>query len=83
MAQAIPLICSPCDQTCKTCVNGTSSGCKSCYIGRFLYAQQCLTDCPTGYKAKAYPKNVCTVKKRSCTFTSTEMCDEAEPVCWG
>jgi hypothetical protein len=33
--------CKKCHSSCKTCDNGTSFACKSCYSGSFLYNRRC------------------------------------------
>ena len=40
-----------CEYPCATCPQGSPSICESCYatsVDRFLYEEQCLSDCPEG-----------------------------------
>ena len=43
-----PVDCVPCDVICSECQDITSN-CTKCYDNMFLYINQCIDPCPTGY----------------------------------
>ncbi len=44
--------CTQCDNSCLLCT-GSPSPCTQCRLGFYLYVDQCLNPCPTGY----FPEN--------------------------
>ena len=56
--------CSLCSSKCKTC-NGTSTYCLSCQTPSYLFNNDCITQCPSGF----YPRsldNTCQLCDSSC-----------------
>jgi proprotein convertase subtilisin/kexin type 5 len=72
--------CLPCHQTCRTCINQTSSGCVTCADGLYLQNNLCRYVCSPGM----YPNTVsmtcltCDNKCQFCFGSTVDNCTQCQ-----
>ena len=65
--------CAACNSLCKTCSGDTSSHCLSCYVGTYLYNNNCLNNCPDGFfnDQSTLICQTCNINCKTCSNTAS------------
>ena len=68
--------CSSCDNSCTTCIDGSTSGCTSCPQGSFLYLGACRRNCSsqTYFNQLAISCSACNPNCFNCTGPASNQC---------
>lgn len=68
--------CKICSLPCKSCASNYDK-CASCYNGRYLLDEECLSECPMRYYAESNACSSCPGLCTTCTKTKCLTCDYA------
>ncbi|EAR90508.3 zinc finger lsd1 subclass family protein (macronuclear) [Tetrahymena thermophila SB210] len=73
-------VCSSCDSSCATCSGPSNFNCLSCSLNKFLYLNQCFTNCPVRFynNAQSNQCSQCDSSCYTCNGSSSNNCLSCE-----